>query len=423
MSDASGERRRGPEQDPTPPPGRDRGPSSPKTPTRPGTHIIRPMPSGDRGGTFEDLARRSALERAEDPSRFEAPEEPDGRRGLLHALPLRTLVTLAVAMLALGVAAGVLWVNVFGTGSTDGATIVTPTGDLQEKYSSPRETVLGYLQALADGRAEDALAFGPPLSTEHSTLLLEQSSLDAMPIASRPSNIRVLTKDPLATEVSVEYTLSGELVSTTMRTERQGDDSYRLERTTVTIQLQVAGSENLPVLLNGVAIDPSLSLSVLPGTYRPSTGLALIDFLDVGPLEISSLADADIVVFPVNPELTPAGRTAFEQAARSSLESCISSNEPAPTGCPNVVRPPKEVVPGGVAWELLEPDTVWKSFNPTLSPEDQTTATATLSMQLTVTMDFTAGQSSAIDNIFLNVPVSATMVGEDPTSISVVWGG
>ena len=87
-----------------------------------------------------------------------------------------------------------------------------------------------------------------------------------------------------------------------------------------------------------------------------------------------------------------------------------------------MVRPPREVVPGSVTWELQEPDIVWELFMPALSPEDQTMATATLSMQLTVSMDFVDDQGSSIDDIFLNVPVSATMVGEDPASISVVWG-
>ncbi len=423
MSNGSGAWRRDPDQDPASPPGRDGGPGSPTTPTRPGTHIIRPMPFDAHAGSFDDLARRSVMGVTKDQSRFEAPEDRAGRSGLPRALPLRSLVMLAVTMIVLGASAGALWVMVFGTQGVDDSASATPTGGFQEKQSSPREAVLGYLQALADGRAEDALAFGPPPTTEHSTLLLEQSSHDAMPAESRPSNIRVLTEDPLATEVTVEYEISGELVSTTIRTERRDDDSYALERTTVTVQLLVAGSNNLPVLLNGVRIDPGQSLAVLPGTYRPSTGLRLIDFLDAEPLEISTLVDTDTVVYPVNPGLTPTGRTGFVQAVQTSLDRCIASGDPAPTGCPNVVRPPKEVVPGSVTWELQEPDIVWELFKPALSPEDQTMATATLSMQLTVSMDFTDDQGSSIDDIFLNVPVSATMVGEDPASITVVWGG
>lgn len=420
---STGAWRRGPDQDPIPPPGHDGTPSSATTPTRPDTHIIRPMPSAARAACFEDLARRPLTGDAEGPSRFEPPQHQHqaGRSGAFLSLPIKGWVTLALAMIVLGVSAGVLWVSVFGAQDVDDSASATLTGSIQSEHSSPREVVLGYLSALADGRAEDALAFGPPPSTEHSTLLLAQSSFDAMPAESRPSSIRILTEDPLATDVTVEYKISGELVSTTIRTERRDDDTYALERTTVTVQLLVAGSDNLPVLLNGVRIDPGQSLAVLPGTYSPSTGLPLIDFMDADPLEIPTLVDS--VEYPVNPELTPTGRAGFVQAAQTSLDRCIDSGDPAPTGCPNAIVPPRDVVPGSVTWELQKPGVVWELFTPALSPEDQTVATATLGMQLSVAMDFTDGQGSSIDDIFLNVPVSATMEGEDPASISVVWGG
>lgn len=422
MSNGSGAWRRDPEQDPVPPLRRDDGPTSSATPTRSGSHIIRPMPAGDDGGSFEDLARRSVLSRARDDSRFEGPELLDA--GTSHrTLSLRTLLVLAVTMLVLGIVGGSLWVNVFRTVGIDGETTVKPSSGTPETLLSPQEVVLGYLQALAGGDAEKALAFGPSLSKEESTVLVEQSGYDAMPPASRPSNIRVLTEDALATEIRVEYTLSGEPVSTTMRVVRQDDDSYLLERTTVTIQLQVVGSENLPVQLNNVTVEPQLLLAVFPGTYRPSTGLPLVAFLDAEPIVIPSLAYPDTEVFPINPELAPAGRAGFQKAARTSLDRCLASGELAPTGCPNAIRAPKQVVPGSVRWDLQNPDSVWESFNPTLSPTDQTMAVATLSMQLRVTMDYSDGLSSGNNDINLNVAVSATMVGDDPTSLSVAWGG
>ena len=421
MSDGSGEW--GPQPGPILPPGRDGEPSSAATPTRYGSHIIRPMPSGGVGGSFEDLTRRSVLSRAEDDSRFEAPEDLDGGDGSVRASPVRLLMILAVTMLILGVVGGVLWVNVNKSKDVDGDTTVKPTPGVAEELLTPQEAVTGYLQALADGRVDDALAFGPPLTTQASTLLLEQSSVDAMPVTSRPSNISVLTKDPLATRVRVAYTIYGEDVSTTMRVERQDNDSYLLERTTVTIQLQVVGSENLPVQLNGITIDPRLALAVLPGTYRPSTGLALVAFLDAEPVKIPSLDYADTVIVPINPELTPAGQAGFEQAARTSLSRCMASTELAPTGCPNEILAPKPVKPGSVKWELQKPESVWESFNPTLSPADQSVATATLSMQVRVTMEYADGLNRGNKDISLNVALSATMVGDDPAALNVVWGG
>ncbi|MGO1384248.1 MAG: hypothetical protein ACTHWA_05985 [Arachnia sp.] len=276
---------------------------------------------------------------------------------------------------------------------------------------------------MADGRVEDALSFGPPASTQHSTVMLDRASYDAMPDDARPSDIRVLTEDPLATEVRVEYTLSGHVVSTAILTQRQDDDSYALARTTATIRLLVSGSENLPVRLNGVRIDPSLPLAVLPGMYVPHTGLPLIDFVDTQPLDILSLASDETVEFPITAELTTAGRTGFLQAARTSLDRCIALREPAPTNCPNVVLASEEVVPGSVVWTLRDPALVWELVSPALSPHDQSVAVATLSMQLTVEMDLADGQGAGSEEINLTVPVSATMTGKEAGSISVVWGG
>lgn len=421
MSDGSGRWGRDHDQDPVLPTGPGDGPSSPSTPTRPGSHIIRPMPTGEGAGSFEDLARRSVLSRAQDDSRFVAPETADVTRGG-RAISTRALLTLAVAMLVLGIAAGVLWVNVFRTEKGDDETIVKPSAGSTAKQYSPQEAVLGYLEALSEGRVEDALALGAGPQEGESEVLLEQSSYDAMPVASRPNDIRILTQDPLATEIRVEYTLSGEKVSTTMRVVRGENDSYSLERTTVTIQLQVVGSESLPVQLNGITIDPQLPLAVLPGTYRPSTELAMIAFLDAEPISIPSTAYADTVDFLINPELTPEGSAGFEQAARDSLDRCMASRELAPAGCPNEITGARPVVPGSIRWELLKQGEVWGSFKPSLSTLDQTRATATLSMVARATMDYTDATTSGQNDIVLNVTVSASMLSDDPSSISVVWG-
>ncbi len=417
-----GEWGRGPEHGPVPPPGHDEGPSSAATPTRPGSSIIRPMPKSDAAGSFEDLAQKSVLSRARDDARFVAPEltpqDTPTRR-----LPLRPLLILAVLMLSLGVLGGLLWVNVFRTVGVDEKTTVTPSAGSQEKILTPQETVRGYLEALEAGDARKALTFGPEPPGIDSLAMVRQSGYDAMPATSRPSDIRILTEDPLATEIRVQYSLAGKPVSTSMRVVRQDNDSYLMERVTVTIQLQVVGSEKLPVQLNGVAIRPTDPIAVFPGTYTPSTGLPLVAFQDSELITIASLNYTDTVVFLINPVLTPAGRDGFERATRASLDRCIASGELAPTGCPNAILAPRPVLANSVRWEVLDPGSVWENFTPTLSPTDQTMAVATLSMQLRVSMDYKDGQSSGNKDSNLNIAVSANMMGENAASINVVWGG
>lgn len=414
---------RGGDHDRVPPPGREDGPSSPTTPTRHNSHIIRPMPVAQDPGSFNDLARRSVLSRAQDDSRFLAPDAQKDYSGTTRAISLRTLLILTLVMMVLGVLGGVLWVNVLRSNEADGRTIVKPSAGSTAKQYSPQEAVRGYLEALAQGRAEEALSYGAGPDAGESEVLLEQSSYDAMPAASRPSDIRILTEDPLATEIRVQYRLSGETVSTMMRVIRGENDSYALERTTVTISMKVVGSENLPVQLNGVPIEPQLSLAVFPGTYRPSTGLAMIAFPEAEPITIASLGYSDTVDFPVNPELTPEGAVGFEQAARESLVRCLESEELAPAGCPNEISASRPVVPGSITWELLSEEKVWALFKPSLSPVDQTRATATLSMVVRATLDYTDGTSSGKSDSVSNVKVSASMVGDDPSTISVMWDG
>ncbi|MGO1384247.1 MAG: hypothetical protein ACTHWA_05980 [Arachnia sp.] len=110
MSAGSGAWRRGPEQDPVAPPGPDESPGSATTPVRPGSHIIRPMPSST--ASFQDLASRSVAAVGDEHTRFEVPRDLSTRGELSETLPLRRLIALALTMIVLGIAAGVVWVTV-----------------------------------------------------------------------------------------------------------------------------------------------------------------------------------------------------------------------------------------------------------------------------------------------------------------------
>lgn len=412
----------GPEHEPISSAGPEEGPTSAATPPRPGAGIIRPMPTRADGPSFEALAMKSVLSRARDNSRFDAPEPTDDDTGLGPELPIRAILTLAVGILVLGVVGGVLWVNFFRDTPIDETTIVKVSESGEAEIRSPQETVQLYLEALARGDIEEALTYGPKPSEERSHALLTPTAYGSMPPESRPSNISINTDDPLATEIAVTYTLAGEPVSRPMRLTRLDNGSYELERTTVAIQLEVVGGDNLPVFINGVEVDHRIPLEVVPGTYTPSTGLPFVEFPTSAPFTIRSLAHTDVTVFTVNPELTDSGRSALLGAARIALERCIESTELAPTGCPNSIGAPEQVVPGSVKWELRNAD-IWTDFSPTLSSQDQTVAVTTVPMDLRVTMDYASGGSSGNNDRERNVGLSATMSGPDASSVTVSWDG
>lgn len=412
-----------PEHEPVLPPGPDDVPSSAATPPRPGSGIIKPMPTEGDGPSFEALAMQSVLSRARDNSRFATPEPSDSGAGTGRKLPVRALLVLAVGVLVLGVASGVVWVSINRDTSVDPETVVQVSESAGTKARTPQETVQGYLDALADGDIDEALSYGPePSEDGRSHALLTPAALNVMPEEARPSDIRVLTDDPLATEVEVTYDLAGETISKPLRLTRLDTGSYQLERTTVAIQLEVTGGDNLPVFVNGVEVDHRVPLEVVPGTYIPSTGRPFVEFLDTAPFSIRSLARDEVTDVLVNPELTEPGRAALLAAAQQSLERCIASSELAPTGCPNAIRAPQPVVPGSVRWEVRNAN-MWSSFEPMLSPRDQTVAVATVPLDLVVTMDYKDGGNNGGDRVERNVAVSATMLGADTSSVTVSWDG
>ena len=397
---------------------RDEFPASAATPPRHGSGVIRPVPQAG-APSFESLASRSVLSRARDNSRFDAPAAEPGDVAA-RTVSLRVLLIAATIMIGLGVAAGVVWVTLLRDAPVDEDTLVTASETAGTTIRTPQETVRGYLEALEEGDIEAALAFGP-LAGAGSRALLTPAAHAAMPEESRPTNIAIATTDPRATEVAVTYTVAGEDVNTAIRVIRLENGSYELLRSTVTIQLEVVGGDDLPVLVNGIAVDHTSPLEVVPGTYTLSTGLPFIAFQDPRPITILSLAHTDISPFPVSPELTDAGQAALLKAAQASLAECVASTEIAPKGCPNAIDAPKSVVPGSVSWTLLNRAVVWQEFKPTLSPLDQTVAQATLALHLNVTMRYTDGHTSGNNPQKPNVVLRAPMLGSDPAAVKVSW--
>ena len=407
------------DQDPIAPAGTGDEPSSAATPSRPDTRIIRPMPAGTAGPSFETLAMQSALSRARDSSRFETPGA-DGSPGDARRRPsVRTLVVVAAATILLGVLGGAVWVGLQRDPAVDDQTIVKVSQSPGAEIRSPQDAVRGYLEALSTGDIEEALTFGPSPGAGSGVLLTQQAHA-GMPESSWPSEIDVITQDPLATEVDVTYMLAGKPVSTTMRVTRDDAGSYALEQTTVEIQLEVAGGDNLPTLINGTVVDNRLAMRVVPGTYAPTTELSFLAFPESSLITISSLSYSDIPVYLVNPELTNEGTTALFEAARASLDRCLASTELQPAGCPNAIRAPKPVVPGSVQWTLQNRATLWQSVTPTLTAADQSVVVATVPLELRVTMDYTDGTSGSKDDP-RSVSIRASMLGGEGSPVTVAW--
>ncbi len=408
----------------SPPPGGSAAPDGPRepgsqaTPTRPETHIVRPMPTSAQGPNFEAIAMQSVLSRARDTTRFEAP--PPQEEKPPAPFPLKTFVIVIALTLVLGAALGVVWVRFLRPAATAGEdTIVRPTTTSDEVGSSTAISVVeDYLGALARGDVEEALRFGPGTGVG-SRALLANDAYAAMPEDARPRDIEILTTDPGATEISVRYRLAGSPVETSYRTVRRDDDTWQLARSSITATWQISGGANVPLFINGVEVDHTQPLQLVPGSYQLSTGLDFITFPASSTITIQSLSYAEDPIFPVTPELTEAGRSAFLSSARSSLNRCLSRQELAPEGCPNGVRSSLPVDESTIRWRLL--DEPWENFNASLWAEDQSSAIATISLRMELDMNYVDGNPAGTTPVNTNSRLRANMLGSDPDSVSVVW--
>lgn len=414
----SGSPQRGSDQQPIPPHQQGaQDPASEATPARPDSNVIRPIPTGSAGPSFDALAMQDVLSRARDSRRFEAPEiEEEAPK---RPFPLRALLVTLAVVLVVGMGAGLFYVQFLRNVEQDPDTIVEVTATATRSVlQTPQAAVRGYFEALADGDIEEALSYGPP-GGSGSMLLLEPEAHAAMPVDSRPSDIEVITEDPHASEVEVSYVLGGEEVTTSVKVNRLDSGDYQLARTTVTVLTQVAGGDNLPMFINGTEADHTIPLEVVPGTYSLSTELPFIAYPSEASFRIQSLAYTDVTVFPVNPQLTAQGRDALLASAQTSLTRCMASEALTPTGCPNAIRATKPVVQGSVEWTLLNDP--WSTFNPTLDSDDQTVGIATVSLEYRVTMTYTDGHTSGNNDLSRNVSISATMVGQSTDEVTVTW--
>lgn len=395
--------------------------ASQATPSRPDTNIVRPMPRLSDGPSFEAIAMQSVLSRAKETSRFVPPPPEVGSRQR-GTFPFRVLLIVLAMTIVVGAALGVVYVQFFrtpGVGSDD--VIVQPTATTSEQvgHTTPQEVVGGYLRALSDGDITGALRHGQRVGAG-SAVLLSPESYAAMPASSRPGDIEILTSDTGATEIEVRYTLDGEVVERSYRTVRQPDDTYLLDKDSITATWQIPGGGNLPLYVNGIEVDHTQPLQLVPGTYELSSGLDFVSFPTSSRVTIQSLSYDTDPVFPLNPELTEAGRSAFLAQARASLSECLAMQSLDPDGCPNSVKVSQSVDPSSIQWQLHNDP--WRSFTATLDGADQSQATASVELSMSVAMNYSSGLSAGTTPVNTTVRLSANMLGGNPDNIHVSWG-
>jgi hypothetical protein len=223
----------------------------------------------------------------------------------------------AVVVVALLVVGGIF---LFGGGGSEG--------------KKPEAVISEYLNDLAAGRADAALALGePPASKTFLTAaILKQQQKQA-----KISNVK-----SLGTEYGNDGTHDRSRVHVTYRFGSQNADEYYtmtktdgkwvLDRTT--LSLSTSGYSDIPGLeLYGVPLKGQQKIDVFPGPLKFSTSNPNLAVTNKSAAFATSPSD---YAYPdLSTDLSSKGKQAVEKAVADAMQECAKSHSLAPENCPN----------------------------------------------------------------------------------------
>lgn len=207
----------------------------------------------------------------------------------------------------------------------------------------PSSAVRTYLDALT---RSDAMAARAQLTeVPADDALLNEQVLSA---SQQAAPLRVASViDGTGGQVTANYTLAGEQLTTLFNTARQPDGSYRVDGL-VSVDLPAFGK--LPLLVNGIDMAGRGKVKAFPGRYQLTTGLPFIGYAKP---ELTVTGPDRGARTEATPVITPQGVEALRKAARSKLDECLRSHDLVPPGC--VLGGSTDgapVVPDSVTWKV-----------------------------------------------------------------------
>lgn len=217
------------------------------------------------------------------------------------------------------------------TGTGTGTNSQTPAPAPADK---PSDAVQGYLQAIASGDAQAALAFAATQPSDATFLTNEvlAASNKLAPIA----DITVpVVDDEYAYTVNASYTRGGKKVNTSFSVQKDGD-AWKLRETAYDLDLGSRLNKTLPMIINGVRVE-SDSISLFPGSYEFTTGSKNVSYGKTNVIAIDSPTEYPRGFAKLQPAVTKAGEKAFTKAVKDSINKCMKSKKLKNKGCPNNV--------------------------------------------------------------------------------------
>lgn len=223
---------------------------------------------------------------------------------------------------------------------------------------SPERAVQGYLKAVADGRADDAIAylFRPPDDRTFLTGEVLAESRRSAPLTD--VSVSPATKKSGTTNVKVTYQLGGKAQTETF--EVLEDHAYWFVAGAASVELKADRSQlpdlDFPVLVNGAAVTPgSRVVSLFPGQYTVTSGHSFVQLDDT--FTVGAPKRYPGLTVETSPRLSDEGRGRIAEAAQAQLDSCLAQPTFA-TDCRffrHEYWPAKAPTsPGTVSWSQLD---------------------------------------------------------------------
>lgn len=200
-----------------------------------------------------------------------------------------------------------------------------PAGVTVGPAASPQAAVRGFLDAVGDGRADDALSFLRVQPTDRTLLTDDVLAEAALPITHVTTSLRGGAKDQRAVDVS--YLLDGQRVTDTYQTVRLGGRWF-VDEVLPAVPAFVDRPDFAPVTVDGSVVqvpgNGQSGTQVLPGRYRFALDHPLLDVADA-EFVVPSLHAPAITTGPARTRLTDAGREQVAAAAAAALDSCLAA--------------------------------------------------------------------------------------------------
>ncbi|SDE10307.1 hypothetical protein [Auraticoccus monumenti] len=219
-------------------------------------------------------------------------------------------------LLVVGVAVAVL------TGRGEGRETAAPVEPQAPSTSTPEQAVQGYLDALAGGRAEEALGYLYE-RPEDDDLLTDEVLAEAAEIAPITAITVTPPASPDAGEVTATYQVGEEQARYDFTV--VGDEDRGFTIISGVVRASMSRVEGLDVLVNGVAPADPTSFSLFPGGYEVTTTQEY--FTIEGGERVVTDPRSTESYFDVEPVLDKEGTKLFTTMVTEAADTCLSSNK------------------------------------------------------------------------------------------------